>query len=546
MYLYSSNDQQLINERVDQFRDQTRRFLGGQLSAESYRSLRLMNGLYLQRHAPMLRVAIPYGLLSAKQLHKLADISTKYDRNYAHLTTRQNIQYNWLKLEEVPDLLSELAEVQMHGIQTSGSCIRNTTADHLAGVAPDEIEDPRPYCEIIRQWSTLHPEFSFLPRKFKIAVTGSTHDRAATQVHDIGIQIVKPDDEIGFRIWVGGGLGRTPVIGKVIREFLPQENLLSYLEAILRIYNQEGRRDNKYKSRIKILVNSLGILKFKELVETEWQKLSADSPVLDKNTIKSMQDQFQLTYESIKDDLQVTSLEKNNFAFHLWYKQNTLEHKVKGYRIVTLSVKAPGKAPGDLTDHQMHGVANLASQFSLGQIRVSHEQNLILTEVKVSQLPSLWKALIQLDLATPNIGTLTDVICCPGLDFCSLANASSLSIADQINDQFDDIDYLHDLGEIKLKISGCMNACGHHHVGHIGILGVDKKGEEWYQITLGGSVEASASLGKIIGPAIAKEKVAKTIKIILNTYVSLRDSDETFLELVRRIGIKPFKEAVYV
>jgi len=546
MYLYSSNDQQLINERVDQFRDQTRRFLGGQLSAESYRSLRLMNGLYLQRHAPMLRVAIPYGLLSAKQLHKLADISTKYDKNYAHLTTRQNLQYNWLKLEEVPDLLSELAEVQMHGIQTSGSCIRNTTADHLAGVALDEIEDPRPYCEIIRQWSTLHPEFSFLPRKFKIAVTGSTHDRAATQVHDIGIQIVKPNDEIGFRIWVGGGLGRTPVIGKVIREFLPKENLLSYLEAILRIYNQEGRRDNKYKARIKILVNSLGIAKFTELVETEWQNLSADSPVLNKSTIKSMQDQFQLTYESIKDDLQVTSLEKDNFAFRLWFKQNTQEHKVRGYRIVTLSVKAPGEAPGDLTDHQMHGVANLASQFSLGQIRVSHEQNLILAEVKVSDLPSLWKALIQLDLATPNIGTLTDVICCPGLDFCSLANASSLSIADQINDQFDDIDYLHDLGEIKLKISGCMNACGHHHVGHIGILGVDKKGEEWYQITLGGSVESSASLGKIIGPAIAKGKVAKTIKIILNTYVSLRDPDETFLELVRRIGIKPFKEAVYV
>ncbi|MBL4680642.1 MAG: nitrite/sulfite reductase [Pseudomonadales bacterium] len=546
MYLYSSNDQQLINERVDQFRDQTRRFLGGQLSAESYRSLRLMNGLYLQRHAPMLRVAIPYGLLSAKQLHKLADISTKYDKNYAHLTTRQNLQYNWLKLEEVPDLLSELAEVQMHGIQTSGSCIRNTTADHLAGVALGEIEDPRPYCEIIRQWSTLHPEFSFLPRKFKIAVTGSTHDRAATQVHDIGIQIVKPNDEIGFRIWVGGGLGRTPVIGKVIREFLPKENLLSYLEAILRIYNQEGRRDNKYKARIKILVNSLGIAKFTELVETEWQNLSADSPVLNKSTIKSMQDQFQLTYESIKDDLQVTSLEKDNFAFRLWFKQNTQEHKVRGYRIVTLSVKAPGEAPGDLTDHQMHGVANLASQFSLGQIRVSHEQNLILAEVKVSDLPSLWKALIQLDLATPNIGTLTDVICCPGLDFCSLANASSLSIADQINDQFDDIDYLHDLGEIKLKISGCMNACGHHHVGHIGILGVDKKGEEWYQITLGGSVESSASLGKIIGPAIAKGKVAKTIKIILNTYVSLRDPDETFLELVRRIGIKPFKEAVYV
>jgi sulfite reductase (NADPH) hemoprotein beta-component len=505
----------------------------------------------------MLRIAIPYGLLSSPQLHKLAHIARTYDRDYGHLTTRQNLQYNWLELEQVPDVLAELAEVQMHAIQTSGSCIRNTTADHLAGVSPDELEDPRPYCELIRQWSTLHPEFSFLPRKFKIAVSGAQNDRAATQVHDIGIQLVRDaaSSEVGFRIIVGGGLGRTPIIGKVLREFLPRKFLLSYLDAILRIYNQLGRRDNKYKARIKILVKSLGIEQFSELVETEWAELKKTGPLLDESTIAAMCEHFKPgNYTSGFDgdfygdsygEKAIESKLASSPAFAIWYKQNTLPHKVSGYRIVTLSVKAPGQPPGDLTSAQMDGVADLADQYSFGQIRVSHEQNLILADVATGDLHALWKALVKLDLATPNIGSLTDMICCPGLDFCSLANAGAIPIANQINDRFDDLDYLHDLGEIKIKISGCMNACGHHHVGHIGILGVDKKGEEWYQITLGGSAEENASLGKIIGPSIAKDKVASTINIILDTYVATRLDLESFLQTVHRLGIKPFKEAVY-
>lgn len=549
MYQYSADDQRLIEERVDQFRDQTRRFIAGQLDEEAFRPLRLMNGLYIQRHAPMLRIAIPYGLLSSPQLHKLAYIARTYDRDYGHLTTRQNLQYNWLELEQVPDVLAELAEVQMHAIQTSGACIRNTTADHLAGVSPDELEDPRPYCELIRQWSTLHPEFSFLPRKFKIAVSGAQNDRAATQVHDIGIQLVRDaaSSEVGFRIMVGGGLGRTPIIGKVLREFLPRKFLLSYLDAILRIYNQLGRRDNKYKARIKILVKSLGIERFSEMVETEWAELKKTSPLLDESTLAKMCEHFKPgNYRSgseVENNIDV-KLAKSP-AFAIWYKQNTQAHKVNGYRIVTLSVKAPGQPPGDLTSAQMDGVADLAEQYSFGQIRVSHEQNLILADIAMSDLHALWKALVKLDLATPNIGSLTDIICCPGLDFCSLANAGAIPIANQINERFDDLDYLYDLGEIKIKISGCMNACGHHHVGHIGILGVDKKGEEWYQITLGGSAEENASLGKIIGRSVAKDQVAATISIILDTYLAVRQDQESFLQAVHRLGIEPFKEAVY-
>jgi len=549
MYQYSADDQRLIEERVDQFRDQTRRFIAGQLDEEAFRPLRLMNGLYIQRHAPMLRIAIPYGLLSSPQLHKLAHIARTYDRDYGHLTTRQNLQYNWLELEQVPDVLAELAEVQMHAIQTSGSCIRNTTADHLAGVSADELEDPRPYCELIRQWSTLHPEFSFLPRKFKIAVSGAQNDRAATQVHDIGIQLVRDtaSSEVGFRIIVGGGLGRTPIIGKVLREFLPRKYLLSYLDAILRIYNQLGRRDNKYKARIKILVKSLGIERFSEMVETEWAELKKTSPLLDESTLAKMCEHFKPgNYQSGSEiENNIDAKLTKSPAFAIWYKQNTQAHKVKGYRIVTLSVKAPGQPPGDLTSAQMDGVADLAEQYSFGQIRVSHEQNLILADIAMGDLHALWKALVKLDLATPNIGSLTDIICCPGLDFCSLANAGAIPIANQINERFDDLDYLYDLGDIKIKISGCMNACGHHHVGHIGILGVDKKGEEWYQITLGGSAEENASLGKIIGPSVAKDQVAATINIILDTYIAVRQDQESFLQAVHRLGIQPFKEAVY-
>jgi sulfite reductase (NADPH) hemoprotein beta-component len=551
MYQYRPEDQSLVNERVAQFRDQTERYLAGELSEDEFRPLRLMNGLYIQTHAPMLRVAVPYGLLSSKQMHKLADISRKYDRNYGHLTTRQNMQFNWLALKDVPDVLADLATVEMHSIQTSGNCIRNTSSDQLAGVAEDELEDPRPYCEMIRQWSTLHPEFSFLPRKFKIAVSGSRNDRAATQVHDIGIQLIEHPEtgEVGFKILVGGGLGRTPVIGKVIKEYLPKKFLLSYLEAILRIYNLAGRRDNKYKARIKILVNSLGIEEFTKQVEEEWSHLREGSLLIDDASITDMQNYFRpFDYLSISDDDVQKNLKdklETSPAFAIWYRQNTQAHKVQGYRVVTISVKAPGEAPGDLTDKQMDGVAQLAEAHSFGQLRITHEQNLVLADVPLNELHVLWKGLVSLDLATPNIGTLTDMICCPGLDFCSLANAGSIPIAKQINEKFDDLDYLYDIGEIKVKMSGCMNACGHHHVGHIGILGVDKKGEEWYQITIGGSAEEDASLGKIIGPSVSKERVAETIQTLLTTYVELRAEEESFLQSVRRLGVAPFKEAVY-
>ncbi len=547
MYQYSAKDQRLVDERVDQFRDQTHRYLTGELSEDAFRPLRLMNGLYFQTHAPMLRVAIPYGLLNSVQLRKLANIASTYDRGFGHLTTRQNLQFNWLKLEDVPDVLAELASVQMHAIQTSGNCIRNTTADHLAGVMKDELEDPRPYCELIRQWSTLHPEFAYLPRKFKIAFTGATNDRAATQVHDIGVQIVdNKSGERGFQILAGGGLGRTPVIGKVVREFLPKQHLLSYLEAILRVYNLAGRRDNKYKARIKILVNSMGVAAFTARVEAEWRAIKDSSLRLDESDIESIQAQFQpFTYTAQLAPQVVESVRAESPAFGTWYDHNTQSHKIDGYRIVHVSIKAPGKPPGDVTAMQMRGVADLADQFSFGQVRVTHEQNLVLADVAEADLPAVWEALRRHALATPNIGTLTDIICCPGLDYCSLANAGAIPIAAQINSHFDNIDYVYDLGEIKIKISGCMNACGHHHVGHIGILGVDKKGEEWYQITLGGSAEQQASLGKVIGPAVAKANVATTISNILEKYVDIRESGETFLDAVRRVGVAPFKDAAY-
>ncbi len=548
MYQYTEVDQKLVDERVAQYRDQTRRFLAGELPDEEFRALRLMNGLYIQRQAPMLRVAVPYGLLSSTQLRKLAHIARTYDKGYGHFTTRTNIQYNWPTLESVPDILAELAEVQMHAIQTSGNCIRNTTTDPYAGVIASELEDPRPWCEIIRQWSTLHPEFAYLPRKFKIAVTGGPEDRAASQVHDIGLHLVKNDaGETGFEVLVGGGLGRTPVIGKQINPFLAPQDLLSYLEAIIRVYNLNGRRDNKYKARIKILVNAMGIDTFREQVEAEWAEIRESDLRLSQDEINKVKAQFAPpAYETDAADSNLDVLLAQNDDFRAWYERNTVEHKVPGYRIVVVSLKPYLKAPGDITDLQMEAVADLADRFSFGEIRATHHQNLVLADVKQSDLHEVWNSLNANNLARPNIGTLTDMIVCPGFDFCGLANAKTLNIAEQINEKFENVDYMHDIGEIRLNMSGCINACAHHHVGHIGILGVDKKGEDWYQFTLGGSSEADAALGKSIGKAIAADEVANTIEKILLAYIDQRDSEaESFLEVVRRVGVEPFKEAVY-
>ncbi len=547
MYQYNDKDQTLINERVAQFRRQTERFLKGELNEDQFRALRLMNGLYIQTHAPMLRVAIPYGLLNSRQVRKLAEIARKYDKGYCHFSTRQNVQYNWPKLETVPDILEELASVQMHAIQTSGNCLRNTTSDHLAGVAPDELEDPRPYCEIIRQWSTFHPEFAYLPRKFKIAVSASTTDRAATQFHDIGVHLVQNESgQTGFRILAGGGLGRTPIIGKVIKPFLEKQHLLSYLEAILRIYNLYGRRDNKYKARIKILVKETGVEKFTEMVNAEWQKIKHGMEVSEKY-FENMKAHFappEYNSEAALD----TSFDEalsNNSDFATWIKFNTTDHKVNGYRAVFASLKAPDSPPGDVTHQQLDAIADLSDQYSFGEIRTTHRQNLVFADVKTSDLFSLWQKLNSLKLATPNIGTVTDMICCPGLDFCSLANAGSIGIAKQINDTFDNLDYLHDLGDIKINISGCMNGCAHQSVGNIGILGVDKKGVEWYQITLGGSSENEAAIGDRLGPAVAKEDVVAAVSTILDVYLQQRHQEEPFLNTVKRVGITPFREKVY-
>lgn len=547
MYQYNDIDQTLVNERVDQFRRQTEQFLKGELSEDQFRALRLRNGLYIQIHAPMLRIAVPYGLLSSNQLRKLAHISRTYDKSYCHVTTRQNIQFNWPKLEEVPDILAELAEVQMHAIQTSGNCMRNTTSDHLAGVCVDEIEDPRPYCELIRQWTTLHPEFDYLPRKFKIAVSGALHDRAATQFHDIGLHLVKNNaGEIGFRVLVGGGLGRTPIIGQVIKPFLEKKHLLSYLEAILRIYNLFGRRDNKYKARIKILVKESGLNKFSQLVEQEWLIIREQLALSDQR-IEQIKAHFTSPAYDLKADKDSTfDLNKQqNLAFSTWIKHNTTVHKIPGYRAAFVSLKAPASPPGDMSDAQLDAVADLADRYSFGEIRSTHRQNLILADVKQADLFELWQKLDALQLATPNIGTVTDMICCPGLDFCSLANAGSIGVAKEINEALDDIDYIHDIGDLKINMSGCMNGCAHQSVGHIGILGVDKKGTEWYQITLGGSSENQAAIGERLGPAVAKNEVTKAITTILDVYIKQRREEESFLDTVKRVGISPFKEQVY-
>ncbi len=548
MYKYDGVDKAIVSDRVEQFRGQVQRHLAGKLSAADLAPLRLRNGLYMQIHAHMLRVSIPYGLLNSEQMRALAQVSRQYDKGYGHFTTRQNIQFNWPALADVPDILKDLSNVEMHAIQTSGNCIRNISSDHYAGVATDEIIDPRPYCEIIRQWSTLHPEFYWLPRKFKIAVTGATNDRAAVQFHDIGLEVVHNDaQEIGFRVYVGGGLGRTPVIGKVIKEFLPRADILSYCEAILRVYNLHGRRDNKYKARIKILVNAMGIDGFRDEVEAEWAHFKDGELKLHDDDFNTMQSFFpKPDYEELDaGDERVQQWRGLDSRFKAWFDNNTEAHIETGYRIVNISLKEHGVAPGDATDAQMDAIADIAEQYSFGEIRVTHEQNLVLADVRYKDLLEVWKALDAQRLATANIGSVNDMICCPGLDFCSLANASSISVAKQINEEFNDFDELYDIGEVKLKMSGCMNACGHHHVGHIGILGVDKKGEEWYQLTVGGDASNQAALGTHLGKAIAKDEVGGAVRNILEVYQANRSDDERLLDTFRRVGIEPFKEKVY-
>jgi sulfite reductase (NADPH) hemoprotein beta-component len=549
MYVYDALDQQIVDDRVQQFRDQTRRFLTGELSEDEFRPLRLQNGLYVQKHAPMLRVAVPYGLLSTRQVRMLAHIARKYDRGYGHFTTRQNIQYNWPKLETVPDILADLASVEMHAIQTSGNCIRNVTSDQFAGVAHDELIDPRPYAELIRQWSTFHPEFAYLPRKFKIAVSGSEEDRAGTLFHDIGVHAVRQDNgEVVFRVLVGGGLGRTPILGHVIREDLPKQHLFSYLDAILRVYNRYGRRDNMYKARIKILVKELTLEKFRAEVEAEWVHLKDGPSTLTQEEIDRVAAHFvDPIYENLPDvnaAFEKQQLESKQFA--RWVQRNVFGHKRPGYAAVTLSLKKTGIAPGDATDAQLEAVADLADKYSFGEIRVAHEQNLILADVKKSDLFAVWQSAKEIGFATPNIGLLTDIIACPGGDFCSLANAKSIPIAEAIQHRFDDLDYLFDIGDLEINISGCMNACGHHHVGHIGILGVDKHGKEFYQVSIGGAQGLDASLGKVIGPSFAQDEMADVVEELIKTYVDLRHEDELFLDTVKRLGIEPFKARVYV
>ena len=548
MYNYDNYDKQMLQERIVQFRDQTRRFQAGELSTEQFLPLRLQNGLYIQRLAPMLRVAIPYGCLSSRQLRKLASISRDYDKGYAHFSTRQNIQYNWPILEQVPDLLAELAEVEMHAIQTSGNCIRNTTTDQFAGVAVDEIEDSRPWCEIIRQWSSFHPEFAYLPRKFKIAVCGTPNDQAATQVHDIGLYIKKDDNgEIGFQVLVGGGLGRTPVIGATICEFLPWQHLLTYLDAIMRIYNRFGRRDNKYKARIKILVKEIGAEAFREKVEAEWLHDKDGSATLTQDEVERCKGFFtDPDYQELDNTNQaIEDAAASDLLFSHWLERNVAPHKKSGYRIVNLCLKETGVAPGDITDTQMEFVADLADKYSFGEVRVTHEQNLVLTDVRLQDLYVVYKALKTESLATPYLGLINDIVCCPGGDFCSLANAKSIPIAESIQRRFEDFDVQKNIGDITLNISGCMNACGHHHVGNIGILGVDKKGAEFYQVTLGGSADRDTFLGKVLGPSFAQAEMPDVMEKIINVYLENRQENENFLATYNRIGMEPYKEKVY-
>jgi sulfite reductase (NADPH) hemoprotein beta-component len=550
MYVYDEYDRKIINERVEQFSRQTQRYLDGQLKEEEFLPLRLQNGLYVQRLAPMLRIAVPYGMVNAKQLRKLAQITRDYDKGYAHFTTRQNIQLNWPQLEEVPEILAELAEVEMHAIQTSGNCIRNITTDQFAGTAVDEIVDPRPYCEIIRQWSTFHPEFAFLPRKFKIAVSGTEHDRAAIHFHDIGLQLKKNEQgKVGFQVLVGGGLGRTPVVASVVREFLPVKDILTYLEAILRIYNLKGRRDNKYKARIKILVKAMGVEAFSALVEEEWERIRDTQTRLTDKEIARAQSFFTdpeyLEYDAAAAQEQLQQKADQNKAFSNWLARNVSSHRVEGYRAVTLSMKPVGVPPGDVTDAQLEALADLSEQYSFGEVRITHQQNAVLADVRVDALFDLWSALKLHGFATANIGTLTDIICCPGGDYCSLANAKSIPVAEAIQREFDDLDYLYDLGDLELNISGCMNACGHHHIGHIGILGVDKRGEEWYQVQLGGRQDNKAKVGKVLGPSFSRDEITGVMRKLIDVYLAKRAEGEEFVDTYDRVGIDVYKEAVY-
>ena len=548
-YRYDDYDRALVGERVEQFRDQVRRRIAGELTEEQFKPLRLTNGLYLQLHAYMLRIAIPYGTLSSRQLRKLAEIARKYDRGYGHFTTRQNLQLNWIKLEDAPDALAMLAEVDMHAMQTSGNVIRNVTADHFAGAAVDEIEDPRIWCEIVRQWSTLHPEFSFLPRKFKIAITGSPNDRAAVRVHDVGLRLWRNEEgEVGFEVIVGGGLGRTPLIGKTLREFLPKDELLAYLEATLRVYNRYGRRDNIYKARIKILVHEIGVEKMREEVEAEYAATRDSALKLAPETIEGIARQFAPPSLRPKRTRvpEVEALKLENRAFALWLKSNVAPHRVPGHVIVTASLKPAGAPPGDASAAQMEGVADIADTFSQGELRVSHEQNLVFPHVAIESLPEVYEALDRLGFAEANIGKITDIIACPGLDYCALANARSIPVAQNISTHFASLARQHDIGDLKIKISGCINACGHHHVGHIGILGVDKNGVELYQISLGGDVDfGKTALGTILGPAIEADKVVEAVDALVATYLEARTDGERFVDAYRRIGARPFKERVY-
>jgi sulfite reductase (NADPH) hemoprotein beta-component len=551
MYRYDQYDKVIIQERVAQFRDQVRRRLEGKISENEFKPLRLQNGLYMQLHAYMLRVNIPYGLLSSVQVRKLAHIARSYDKGYAHFSTRQNVQYNWPALEDVPKILDELASVEMHAVQSSGNCIRNTTSDHFAGVTPDEIEDPRPYAELIRQWSTFHPEFAFLPRKFKIAVTGSPRDRAAVNLHDIGVRIVVNEaGERGFEILVGGGLGRTPRIARSIHSFLPKKDLLSYLEAILRVYNAYGRRDNKYKARIKILVDALGAEEFKRQVEEEWAFIRAGVMELTQEELERVASHFESpeygNLDPADDDVSTKQLDPNR-AFAAWLRSNVHPHKAAGYSAAVISLKRPGVPPGDARADELDVIADLADKHGFGRVVVTHRQNLVLPDVRSAQLRELWTALDELGLGLPNYNHAADIIACPGLDYCNLANARSIPIAEGLTQRLEDVDYLHDVGELTLNISGCINACGHHHVGNIGILGIDKQGVEHYQIMLGGSSAEDASLGKILGPALVPEDLYDAVDTILHTYLDLRQSpEESFLDCVRRTGTRPFKERVYV
>jgi sulfite reductase (NADPH) hemoprotein beta-component len=547
MYHYDAIDNAIVRARVAQFRDQTRRYLVGDLSDDEFRPLRLQNGIYIQRHGPMFRIAVPYGLLSADQLDTLAAVAAKYDRAIGHFTTRHNFQLNWVKLPEVPDILAELADAGMHAIQTSGNVVRNVTTDHFAGVSADEVADPRPYAEILRQWSTLHPEFAYLPRKFKIAISGATEDRAAIRVHDVGLQLAERNGEIGFRVFVGGGLGRTPLIGEETKSFLPWQHLLTYLEAVLRVYNRYGRRDNLFKARIKILVQALGAREFARQAEEEWQHLKDGPQTLTEAELARVAAHFTPpAYENLPaDDLCLVAHQREDKAFARWVERNVRVHKIPGYTAVTLSLKRPGSAPGDVSTEQLRAVAELARRYSFGEVRVSHEQNLILADVPQRELYTVWHVARTAGLATPTIGLLADLITCPGGDFCALANARSIPVAQAIQDRFDDLDYLHDIGEIELNISGCMNGCGHNALGHIGILGVEKSGEEWYQVSLGGRQGNEATIGSVIGPAVPAAEVANVVERMIGTYIALRDAGERFIETVARLGHTPFRDAAY-